>query len=211
METLTKLLLKLRENLDLYLEGRKSFLLLRIFINGFKFSAYTDGKYNTEEWYSRFLYFVIKKYNTLCDKPYFEATDVYRVIEQNSASDEAAFDIFYELLDEFLSEEERQVDSVIKLIYKIRDNPALYFGGRESLALLRAFINGYLECQYETDENYQLTIALSGFQEYAQNRYQINANHSWDRIIDFYCSSDREALEVFYKLLDEFIGKTEEE
>ena len=98
------------------------------------------------------------------------------------------------------------MDSLLKLLFKIKENPALYFGGRENIALLRAFIDGYIERIRETDEDSQVTFALGGFQEFVQKRFGVVSVHSWDRIIDFYSSSDREAFGKFFILLDRYLG-----
>jgi len=98
------------------------------------------------------------------------------------------------------------MERLFKLLYKIRENPALCFGGRENVSLLKAYIGGYLAKEWEIDENYRGTFALNGFQEFVQKKYNIISSQSWDRIIDFYSTSDKEAFEKFYKLLDEFLG-----
>ena len=101
------------------------------------------------------------------------------------------------------------MESLYKVLYKIRKKPALYLGGRTSLPLIHAFINGYLEKQWEIDENCHDTVALNGFQEFVQQRYGFGpvCVQSWDRIIDFYSSSDEMAFDTFYQLLDEFLGE----
>ena len=99
------------------------------------------------------------------------------------------------------------MESLIKLLYKIRKIPALYFGGRENLSLLRAYIDGYLARQHDEDVNFIGSFALNGFQEFVQKKYNIESSQSWDRIIDFYSSSDKGAFETFYKLLDEYLGE----
>ena len=101
------------------------------------------------------------------------------------------------------------MERLFRLLYKIKENPALYFGGRETLALLRAFIGGYIERQWEIEKSPEFTYALNGFQEFVQKKYKLGnfTVHSWDRIIDFYSSSDKEAWDRFYKLLDEFLNE----
>ena len=98
-----------------------------------------------------------------------------------------------------------KMDSLLKLLFKIKENPTLYFGGRENISLLRAFIDGYIEKQWETDKNSKLTFALFGFQEFVQRKFAVVSVHSWDRIIDFYSTSDREAFGKFFILLEEYL------
>ena len=104
--------------------------------------------------------------------------------------------------------EYEKMNGIFRVLYEIRKKPALYFGGRKSLSLIRAFINGYLEKQREIDPDCHDTFALNGFQEFVQNKYGLGTMcvQSWDRIIDFYNSSDDMAFDTFYELLDEFLS-----
>ncbi|MCL2373104.1 MAG: hypothetical protein FWC78_06845 [Defluviitaleaceae bacterium] len=99
------------------------------------------------------------------------------------------------------------MEDIFKLLNRIRESPVFYFGGRESLPLLRAYICGYAEKQWELDNDSTLTFALYGFQQFVQKKYGFGelTPHCWSKIIDFHSSSDREAFETFYKLLDEFL------
>jgi len=97
------------------------------------------------------------------------------------------------------------MESLYKLLYKIKENPALFFGGRETVELLSCSIGGYLQRQSEIDGKLYGEYEFAKFQDFVQKKYNVISSQSWHRIIDFYSSSDREAFETFYKLLDEFL------
>ncbi|MGC6768254.1 hypothetical protein [Enterococcus sp. LJL51] len=44
-----------------------------------------------------------------------------------------------------------------------------------------------------------------GFQEYIQQKYNINSSHNWSDIIIFYCTTEEQAFDKFYELLDDFL------
>lgn len=83
------------------------------------------------------------------------------------------------------------------------------FIGKKSLERLVAYIGGYEHCLIERGENISgLRMGfLPGFQEYIENRYNIHTDHHWSNIIQFFCNSDEEAFDTFYKLLDEFLAE----
>ncbi|OMF02653.1 hypothetical protein BK127_37060 [Paenibacillus sp. FSL H7-0331] len=81
--------------------------------------------------------------------------------------------------------------------------------GRPSVFLLQAYMNGYVDYYNEVNEE-QNYFFLPQFQEYIQKRFKIESTHSWAQIISFYSSSDEEAFNAFYRLLDEFIEEAVE-
>jgi len=48
---------------------------------------------------------------------------------------------------------------------------------------------------------------LNGFQEWIQERYQITSTHGWDSIILFFSVDEKDALDKFFKLLEEFLNQ----
>ncbi|MCC3439960.1 hypothetical protein [Microcoleus sp. PH2017_05_CCC_O_A] len=46
---------------------------------------------------------------------------------------------------------------------------------------------------------------VDGFQEWIQERYQITSTHGWDSIILFFSADEKDALDKFFKLLEEFL------
>jgi hypothetical protein len=88
-----ELLLKIKADPDLYLEER-SVELLRFFIFGFDFCQATYNPGFTSFYYE-FQGFIQEKYNV-------DTAQIWsRIIRFYSNSDSAAFDKFFELLDEF--------------------------------------------------------------------------------------------------------------
>ena len=206
MESTIYFLYRIRNDPAIYLEGKASLSLLCALLRGYEIRKYdVDSRPYNEYEFIKFQQFVKEKYNAPQNQTWNET------IAARYLSDEDAFYKFFDLLDEFISEEKRQMESLFKLLYKIKEKPVLHLGNRRNLALLRAYINGYLTRQWEIDENFRGTFSLNGFQEFVQKRYGIHAfSHSWDMIIDFYSVSDEEAFNTFYQLLDEFLGEEKE-
>jgi len=90
---------------------------------------------------------------------------------------------------------------VKKLLSDMKNRPGVYFG-KKSLDRLSTFLSGYICCVSERDG--EIGEYLPGFQEFISERYNIRSTHHWSEIIQFYCSTEEEAFDEFYKLLDEF-------
>jgi hypothetical protein len=95
------------------------------------------------------------------------------------------------------------LNELYELLKKIKDKPGLYLG-KKSLERLHSFLSGYVVCLYDRC-NEPCPVLLSGFQEYVQKKYNIASTHSCERIIDFYSTSDEEAFDKYFDLLDEFL------
>lgn len=93
------------------------------------------------------------------------------------------------------------------LLQRIKQRPGMYLG-KCSITRLRAFLDGYEMARAElgfpdTEEQQQ----LDGFQEWIQERYQITSTHGWDSIILFFSVDEKDALDKFFKLLEEFLNQ----
>ncbi len=91
------------------------------------------------------------------------------------------------------------------LLQRIKQRPGMYLG-KCSITRLRAFLDGYETARAElgfpdTEQQQQ----LDGFQEWIQERYQITSTHGWDSIILFFSVDEKDALDKFFKLLEEFL------
>ncbi|WP_130605425.1 hypothetical protein [Cohnella abietis] len=97
------------------------------------------------------------------------------------------------------------MDKVYNLVQNIRHLPEIHLG-KKSLHLLQAFLHGYIEYHNEItgESNY---FFLPEFQKYVEQRFNINTTHSWASLITFYSSSDEDAFNNFYKILDEFFSE----
>ena len=93
------------------------------------------------------------------------------------------------------------------LLQRIKQRPGMYLG-KCSITRLRAFLDGYETARAElgfpdTEQQQQ----LDGFQEWIQERYQITSTHGWDSIILFFSVDEKDALDKFFKLLEEFLSQ----
>ncbi|MCD1258185.1 hypothetical protein B5M42_004945 [Paenibacillus athensensis] len=97
------------------------------------------------------------------------------------------------------------MDILYKKIQQMKQRPAMYMG-RKSLHLLQAYLNGYIAYHNEVHDepNY---FFLPELQEYVQQRYNLHTTHSWASLITFFSGSDEDAVDIFYKLLDEFFSE----
>ncbi len=93
MLTIEDALLKVRENPIKYI-GKKSLKRLDLFMLGYSLCQ-TEREGTSQNFVGEFQTFIEKKYNII------ESIRFSRIIQNYSISDECAFDIFYELLDEF--------------------------------------------------------------------------------------------------------------
>lgn len=92
------------------------------------------------------------------------------------------------------------------LLQRIKQRPGMYLG-KCSITRLRAFLDGYETARAELGfpDTEQQQQQLDGFQEWIQERYQITSTHGWDSIILFFSVDEKDALDKFFKLLEEFL------
>jgi hypothetical protein len=98
----------------------------------------------------------------------------------------ASGEYFYEMLD------------------SIKQRPGMYIG-RCSLTRLRSFLDGYMGAR--ADLGIPLTQQekeFNQFPDWIQDRFKITSTQSWDSIILFHSADEREALDNFFKLFEEF-------
>lgn len=94
------------------------------------------------------------------------------------------------------------------LLKKIEKKPAMYVGG-QSIFLLESFINGYVLARDElnipsTDRENDF---FENFHSWLQQRLDVKTTKSWSSIILFRSFSEKNALENFFSLLEEFINR----
>jgi hypothetical protein len=97
--------------------------------------------------------------------------------------------------------------SFYELIEKIKQRPALYLG-KAALSQLQTFLDGY------TFALRQVNIPVSQeeqefeqFQEWIEAKFNQVATQHWSRIILFYSEDERDALERFFQLFNDFINE----
>ncbi len=95
-----------------------------------------------------------------------------------------------------------------EILEKIRERPGMYIG-RASVSDLFHFLVGFKTALRElgiklTEEEIDFH---RDFQPWLQKRYHVSTSNSWAKIIMLYCGSEKEGLDSFYKLLDEFTNR----
>jgi hypothetical protein len=95
------------------------------------------------------------------------------------------------------------IDRLNELLRSIRRRPEIYIG-EKSLFRLFLFIQGFLHAYHTMEGTNQSVGFYPGFQEWIQEKYNINSAQNWSRIIGFFSISEADAFDNFYKLLDEY-------
>ncbi|MBW4471770.1 MAG: hypothetical protein KME45_15365 [Stenomitos rutilans HA7619-LM2] len=97
-----------------------------------------------------------------------------------------------------------QAEYLYPLLHRIKARPGMYLG-RPSLTRLRMLLLGYSLARREL--NLPLTEqekSFDGFQDWIQQRFQIQSSQAWDSIILFHSTDEQEALTRFFQLFEEF-------
>ena len=93
------------------------------------------------------------------------------------------------------------------LIAKIKKRPALYLG-QESISHLQVFLDGYsFACRNLKMETSNEEADFENFQEWIEGKFNLPDTQSWAKIILFYSADERDALERFFELFDEFVNR----
>ncbi|NEQ40632.1 MAG: hypothetical protein F6K40_32170 [Okeania sp. SIO3I5] len=93
---------------------------------------------------------------------------------------------------------------VYDIIQKIKHKLNVYLG-RPYIMCLQAFLSGYNVAQYESSKPLNTPYCFDGFQEWIQAKFKVDTSKSWANIILFYSTDERDALERFFDLFEEFI------
>jgi len=88
-------------------------------------------------------------------------------------------------------------------LYDIRKKPALYLTDK-SLRLLRAYIDGYISGQDDTNHNGR---SMRDFQRFIEKKFSSSRpqGQGWCMIIAYHSISESYAFDRFFELLDEFL------
>ncbi len=98
----------------------------------------------------------------------------------------------------------KENNNIQELIAHIRERPELYIRPL-SVSQLRCFLDGYYHARWEIIEGPDNFGTMNEFQEMVQKRYSMNSTFGWDRILTFFAGSEREGLELFWRLWDEHL------
>lgn len=96
------------------------------------------------------------------------------------------------------------MEALYKQLMIMKDRPGMYLG-RKSLSLLGAYITGYLDHQYEIERDFASTF--TAFNDFVHEYYCISTCQDWVKIITFNSSTDEDAVDRFYMLLDLFLER----
>ena len=95
---------------------------------------------------------------------------------------------------------EKNTDRLYQVLQTIRKRPQLYIGDRD-ITKLRVFTDGFLAaCTHEQ----RAWNCLTGFNEFCSEWYQDNRSYDWSHFILEH-EKDKDAIDVFYFLLDRYL------
>jgi len=89
-----------------------------------------------------------------------------------------------------------------EIVNKIKRRPALYISA-PSILYLRVFFEGYF-CALGDQEASEIGRELTDFQTWVVKKYGVGPGHSWDQVILFFSANEIEALDLFFRLFDEY-------
>lgn len=95
------------------------------------------------------------------------------------------------------------MDNLSDILKKIKHKPSVYLG-KPSISCLQAFLSGYNVAQYQLGLPIQQENPLDGFQDWIQKKFNIDSSQSWANIILFFSEDERDALDIFFQLFEEF-------
>lgn len=80
--------------------------------------------------------------------------------------------------------------------------------GRRSISHLQVFLDEYTFARRELGVSLtEQEREFEGFQEWIEQRFNQHSTQSWDRIILFYSEDERDALDRFFNLFEEFLKR----
>ncbi|MGB3650919.1 MAG: hypothetical protein WBA41_06880 [Rivularia sp. (in: cyanobacteria)] len=97
------------------------------------------------------------------------------------------------------------MSKLFEILEKIKFRPGMYIG-RASVSDLFHFLVGFKTAlrELEIKSTEEEMDFHREFQPWLQKKYHVSTSNSWAKIIMLYCGSEKEGLDSFYKLLDEF-------
>lgn len=99
------------------------------------------------------------------------------------------------------------MDNFYNLLKKIQKRPAMYLG-KKSIFSLQAFLDGYYFARRELKVD--LTEEESEFQEFLKwirQKFNVETGQLWASIVLFHSADEGKAVERFFNLFEEFIGR----
>jgi hypothetical protein len=96
---------------------------------------------------------------------------------------------------------------ILDLLKEMRRRPLAIYLGEVSLTKLAFFLRGYEHAVMTLDQKAEERF-LSAFGDWVRQRFHgQNINQSWENVILFQCINETEAVQLFWKLVDEFVAE----
>lgn len=92
---------------------------------------------------------------------------------------------------------------ILDVLNELRSRPGVILG-RKSAHTLHAFLTGFTFPAPGRDAREALAF-LSGFNRWVRERYKVKSSQGWAKIIAFYSTDETEELNLFWKLLDDYL------
>lgn len=96
-----------------------------------------------------------------------------------------------------------KVEKFLQFVYHIVERPGMY--GVNEIDDLYFITLGYQYSDLEGTSD--ISELLDGFRDFLNKRYKTNDNHDWPKLIKLYSGSDRHSIELFGRLLGEYLRK----
>jgi hypothetical protein len=91
-----------------------------------------------------------------------------------------------------------------EMLKRIQKRPGMFLG-QCSITRLRAYLDGYMGSRTDLGlPPTQQELEFNQFQDWIQTRFKINSSHGWDSIILFYSEDEKDALNNFFELFEQF-------
>ena len=89
-------------------------------------------------------------------------------------------------------------------IDSLRENPKqIGYYGRPPVVAFYAFLHGYARAR--SPDHPEDAEFLADFNSHVMDRYRINSNQGWGAIIHFFSASDEAEIDLFWRLMDQFL------
>ena len=97
------------------------------------------------------------------------------------------------------------MSKLFEILEKIKFRPGMYIG-RPSVSDLFHFLVGFKTAlrELEIKSTEEEMDFHREFQPWVQKKYHVSTSNSWAKIIMLYCGSEKEGLDTFYELLEQF-------
>jgi hypothetical protein len=91
-----------------------------------------------------------------------------------------------------------------EMLERIKQRPGMFLG-QCSITRFRAFLDGYMSSRADLGlPPTQQEVEFNQFQDWIQIRFKISSSHGWDSIILFYSADEKDALNNFFELFEQF-------